>query len=149
MAEVLKMLGSEHAMIVHSEDGLDEISIAAATHVVELRAGSISEYRISPEDFSQPRQDLSGLSVQSAGESAALIRGALGGSAEANARKAAAIIALNAGATIYVSGIAVTLADGVAMAEDLLATGQAAEKLREFVDFTQLMTADSGNQDGC
>ena len=148
MAEVLKMLGSEYAMIVHSEDGLDEISIAAATHVVELRVGSISEYRISPEDFSQARQDLSGLSVQSAGESATLIRGALGGSAEANARKAAAIIALNAGATIYVSGIAVTLADGVAMAEDLLATGQAAEKLREFVDFTQLMSAGPGNQDG-
>ena len=142
------MLGSEYAMIVHSEDGLDEISIAAATHVVELRVGSISEYRISPEDFSLARQDLSGLSVQSAGESAALIRGALGGSAEANARKAAAIIALNAGATIYVSGIAVTLADGVAMAEDLLATGQAAEKLREFVDFTQLMSAGPGNQDG-
>ena len=141
IAEVLKMLGSEHAMVVHSEDGLDEISIAARTQVVELRDGNITEYSISPKDFSQPLQDLSGLSVQSAEESAALIRGALDNSQEPAAQKAAAIIALNAGATIYVSGSAVTLADGVAMAEDVLSTGQAAEKLKEFVDFTQLMTA--------
>jgi anthranilate phosphoribosyltransferase len=142
------MLGSEHVMVVHSEDGLDEISIAAKTHVVELRDGGLSQYQISPEDFSQPVQDLSGLSVKSSEESAALIRDALGGSDGAAARKAAAIIALNAGAAIYVSGIALTLADGVAMAEDLLATGQAAEKLREFVDFTQLMSAGPGVQDG-
>ena len=145
IAEVLNMLGSEHAMVVYSEDGLDEISIAARTQVVELRNGSITEYSISPEDFSQPLQDLSGLSVHSAEESAALIRGALAGSTEPAACKAAAIIALNAGATIYVSGVTVTMADGVAMAEDLLSTGQAAEKLKEFIEFTQLMTANSGN----
>lgn len=144
MAEVLKMLGSEHAMVVHSEDGLDEISIAGATQVVELRNGIITEYRINPQDFSLPLQDLSGLSVESAEQSAALIRNALGGSDDEVARKAAAIIALNAGATIYISGIAATLAAGVAMAEDLLATGQALEKLREFVDFTQLMNASTG-----
>jgi anthranilate phosphoribosyltransferase len=145
MAEVLQMLGSEHALIVHSDDGLDEISIAASTLVVELRNDEISQYQISPEQFSQPLQDLSGLSVQSAEESAALIRDALGGATSPQARKAAAIIALNAGATIYVSGVALTLADGVAMAEDLLSTGQAAEKLKEFVDFTRLMTASAGN----
>ncbi|MEH6582599.1 MAG: anthranilate phosphoribosyltransferase [Halioglobus sp.] len=144
IAEVFKLLGSEHAMIVHSDDGLDEISIAGKTLVVELREGSISQYHISPEDFSLPIQDLSGLSVASAAESAALIRGALQGSDEPVARKAAAIIALNAGATIYVSGIAATLADGVAMAEDALATGQAAEKMREFIDFTQLITSGAG-----
>jgi anthranilate phosphoribosyltransferase len=144
MAEVLQLLGSEHALVVHSEDGLDEISIAARTLVVELRDGNITQYKISPEQFSLPLQDLSGLSVHSAAESAALIRGALGGEADPAARKAAAIIALNAGATIYASGVALTLADGVAMAEDLLSTGQAAEKLKEFVDFTQLMTAGSG-----
>jgi anthranilate phosphoribosyltransferase len=144
MAEVLQLLGSEHALVVHSEDGLDEISIAGKTRVVELRDGDITQYEISPEQFSLPLQDLSGLSVHSAAESAALIRGALGGEADPAARKAAAIIALNAGATIYASGVALTLADGVAMAEDLLSTGQAAEKLKEFVDFTQLMTAGSG-----
>jgi anthranilate phosphoribosyltransferase len=145
IAEVLKALGSKHAMVVHSDDGLDEISIAGSTQVVELRDGSISEYTIKPADFSLEEEDLSGLSVTSASESAALIRGALGGSEEPAPRKAAAMIALNAGATIYVSGVAVTLADGVAMAEDLLASGQAAEKLKAFVDFTQLMTAGTGN----
>jgi anthranilate phosphoribosyltransferase len=143
MAEVLKMLGSEHALVVHSLDGLDEISIAAPTKVVELRNGEISEYEIGPQDYGQSLQDLSGLSVGSAEESAALIRGALARSDDPAHLKAAAIIALNAGATIYVSGVSVTLAAGVAMAEDLLSTGQAAQKLKEFVEFTQLMTANS------
>ena len=145
MAEVLHLLGSEHALIVHSGDGLDEISIAAETQVVELRDGVISEYSISPEDFSIKRQDLSGLTVNGAKESASLIRGALSGSSDASAQKAAAIIALNAGATIYVSGVVTSLAAGVAMAEDVLSTGQASEKLKEFVDFTQLVSASSGN----
>jgi len=139
LAEVLKILGSRHAMIVHSDDGLDEISIAAGTQVTELCDGTIESYHISPEDFSLPRQTLDGLSVTSAAASADLIRRALSGAKDQQAQKAAAILALNAGATIYVSGIAATLADGVAMAEDALASGLAAEKLKQFVDFTQLM----------
>lgn len=139
MAEVLKMLGAEHAMIVHSDDGLDEISIAASTQVTELCDGNIESYRISPEDFSLQRQSLDGLSVSGAAASADLIRKALSGANDESAQKAAAMLALNAGATIYVSGIAATLADGVAMAEDALASGLAAEKLKQFIDFTQLM----------
>jgi anthranilate phosphoribosyltransferase len=139
LVEVLKMLGAEHAMVVHSDDGLDEISIAAATHVTELRDGSIESYQISPEDFSLEPQDLQGLSVASVGASADLIRRALSPDDDPVARKASAMLALNAGATIYVSGIAATLADGVAMAEDALASGLAAEKLSQFVDFTQMM----------
>jgi anthranilate phosphoribosyltransferase len=139
MAQVFQALGSEHTMVVHSDDGLDEISIAAGTRVTELRDGSISTYHISPEEFSLERQSLEGLSVESAEASASLIRKALAGADDEVSRKAAAIIALNGGATIYVSGIACTLADGVAMAEDVLASGQAAEKLKEFIDFTQLM----------
>ena len=139
LAEVLKALGSEHVMIVHSDDGLDEISIAGPTQVAELRAGNIETYRISPEDFGVERQSLDGLSVADASASAALIRSALSGGDDEASRKAAAIISLNAGATIYVAGVASTLADGVAMAEDLLASGQAGEKLKSFVDFTQLM----------
>ena len=141
MAQVLKALGAEHAMIVHSDDGLDEISIAAGTQVAELRDGSITTYHITPGEFGQELMSLDGLEVDSAGASAGLIRSALGGAGDEAARKAAAIIALNAGATIYVSGVAATLADGVSMAEDLLATGQALEKLKEFIDFTQLMRA--------
>jgi anthranilate phosphoribosyltransferase len=139
LAEVLKVLGAEHAMVVHSDDGLDEISIAAGTQVTELRNGSIETYHISPEEFSIQRQDLEGLSVNSAAASAALIRGALSGAEDMPSKKAAAMIALNAGATIYVSGVAATLADGVDMAEDALASGLAAQKLSEFIDFTQLM----------
>ena len=144
MAEVLKALGAEHAMIVHSDDGLDEISIAAGTRVVELRDGSISSYHITPEEFSLERQSLDGLSVNSAAASAAIINDALSGKDDATSSKAAAMLALNAGATIYVSGVAATLADGVAMAEDVLASGQAAEKLKQFIDFTQLMRGEAG-----
>ena len=144
MAQVLKALGAEHAMVVHSDDGLDEISIAAGTAVAELRDGSITSYHITPEEFAMERQSLEGLSVSSSEESAALIRNALAGKDDTASRKAAAILALNAGATIYVSGVAATLADGVAMAEDVLASGQAEEKLKEFIDFTQLMRAQGG-----
>jgi anthranilate phosphoribosyltransferase len=139
LAEVLRRLGSEHVMMVHADDGLDEISIAAETQVVELRDGSISSYRVCPEDFSLPREDLSGLEVSSAGESAALIRAVFAGEDDQRVRKAGHIIALNAGAAIYVGGQAATLADGVGTAEDVIASGQAGEKLRHFVDFTRLM----------
>ena len=139
MAEVLKLLGSEHAMIVHSDDGLDEISIATGTSVTELCDGNIETYHISPQDFSLPVQSLDGLSVNSAQASAKLIVSALAGASDEASQKTGAMLALNAGATIYVSGIAATLADGVAMAEDALASGLAAEKLKQFIDFTQLM----------
>ncbi|MEE4145507.1 MAG: anthranilate phosphoribosyltransferase [Halieaceae bacterium] len=139
IARVLKALGSVHAMVVHSDDGLDEISIAAGTLVAELRDGDVSSYHISPEEFRLPRQDLDGLAVGSAAASADLIRRALAGDSDAAARKAAEMITLNGGATIYVSGVAATLADGIAMADDVLASGQALEKMRQFIDFTRLM----------
>lgn len=145
VAQVLKKLGSEHVMVVHADDGLDEISIASDTQVAELLDGSITEYRLSPSDFSYETETLDGLSVSSPAESAELIRAALSGKKtdDDRIRRAAAIIALNAGASIYVAGLAVTQADGVAMAEDLIATGQALEKLKEFVEFTQMMSAGS------
>jgi anthranilate phosphoribosyltransferase len=139
MAEVLKLLGAEHAMIVHADDGLDEISIAAGTQVTELLHGNIESYQITPEDFSVQRSSLEGLTVTGAVASADLIRRALSGARDESSQKAIALLSLNAGATIYVSGIAATLADGVAMAEDALASGLAAEKLKQFIDFTQMM----------
>ncbi|MDP5072151.1 MAG: anthranilate phosphoribosyltransferase, partial [Congregibacter sp.] len=143
LAHVLKALGSEHAMVVHSQDGLDEISIAAPTSVAELYKGQVRCYTIEPRDFGLAAADLVGLSVDSAQASAKLIRAALSGRSSSDdstdPEKARQIIALNAGATIYVAGITVSLADGVALAEDLLSTGQAAEKLKAFVDITQLM----------
>jgi anthranilate phosphoribosyltransferase len=138
MAEVLKRLGSEHVMLVHAQDGLDEISLAAPTHVVELRDGVISEYQIKAEEFGLEAQSLEGLSVTSAAESLALIHSALGGNGTG---KAAALVALNAGAAIYVSGVAATLADGVQMAEDAIASGAALQKIQELVEFGQLVSA--------
>jgi anthranilate phosphoribosyltransferase len=139
LAEVLKLLGAEHAMVVHADDGLDEISIAAGTQVTELLNGNIESYYITPEEFSLQRSSLDGLSVTGAVASADLIRRALSGARDESSQKAIALLSLNAGATIYVSGIAATLADGVAMAEDALASGLAAEKLKQFLDFTQMM----------
>lgn len=144
LAQVLKALGSEHAMVVHSYDGLDEISIADGTHVTELCQGSIDSYDIGPEEFNMQRDSLEGLAVNSAAASAKLIRSALAGAADGTSRRATAMLRLNGGAAIYVSGVAPTLADGVAMADDVLASGQAAEKLQAFLDFTQLMRSAAG-----
>ena len=137
LAEALKTLGSVHVMVVHGDGGLDEVALSGPTRVAELRNGEVRSYEIAPSDFGLQAQALDGLSVTSAEESAALIRAALGG--RASAQKAADLIALNAGATIYVSGIADSIENGVSMAEDLIATGQAGEKLKAFVDFTRLM----------
>lgn len=149
LAYALKALGSEHAMVVHSQDGLDEISIVAPTKVAELRDGEVRCYEIRPQDFGLAAEDLAGLSVGSAQASATLIRAALAGrqaiaDSDNDPEKARKIIAINAGATIYVAGIAATLADGVSLAEDLLSTGQASEKLKAFVDLTQLMRQETG-----
>lgn len=141
LAHALQALGSEHAMVVHSRDGLDEISIAAPTSVAELRGGKVHCYEINAAAFGLQANNLVGITVSSAQESAALIRAALSRRdlPGKDVDKARRIIALNAGATIYVSGVAGTLDDGVAMAEDLISTGQAGEKLNAFVDLTQLM----------
>ncbi|WP_018414905.1 anthranilate phosphoribosyltransferase [Teredinibacter turnerae] len=138
MAEVLGRLGSEHVMIVCSDDGLDELSIAAPSHVAELKNGVVTEYKVDPADYGFSYSDLSGLSVSSAEESLGLIRGAFKGDTSELSQKAAAIIAINAGAAIYVAGLAGSMKDGVAMAEDALSSGLAAEKLKELIEFTNV-----------
>lgn len=140
LAEVLGRLGSDHVLVVHAEDGLDEISLAGSTHVAELKAGHVSEYQIKPEDFSIPSQNLEGLSVDSAEASLALIRDALTKRETPAGEKAADLIALNAGAAIYASNLASTFAEGVAMAEDAISTGLAMEKLRELIAFTEMLS---------
>ena len=133
LAEVLKALGSEHVLVVNSEDGLDEISTAAPTRVAELKNGEIREYTIQPEDFGITRQPLDSMKVENATESLALIEKALideGGAASD-------ILALNGGAAIYAANICGTLAQGVEMAQDLLASGQAREKLSDLISFSQ------------
>ncbi|ACR12252.1 anthranilate phosphoribosyltransferase [Teredinibacter turnerae T7901] len=138
MAEVLGRLGSEHVMIVCSDDGLDELSIAAPSHVAELKNGVVTEFKVDPADYGFGYSDLDGLSVTSAEESLGLIRGAFKGDTTELSQKAAAIIAINAGAAIYVAGLAGSMKDGVAMAEDALSSGLAAEKLKELIEFTNV-----------
>ena len=136
MAEVLGRLGAERVMVVHAEDGLDEISLATRTHVAELADGAIREYTLTPEDLGITSQSLIGLEVASAAQSAALIRDALGKRRGPQAAKAADMIALNAGPAIYLAGIAASPRDGVAMANDIIHTGLAAERIEALASFT-------------
>ncbi len=139
MAEVLGRLGSEHILVVHAADGLDEISLAAPTRVAELKAGKVTEYEVRPEDFGIATQSLAGLEVTGATESLALIQDALGKRTSAEAIKAADMIALNAGAAIYISGVADSLAEGVEMARDAIGSGLAKAKIQELAAFTECL----------
>ena len=133
MAEVLGKLGSEHVMVVHSGDGLDEISIAAKTHVAELKDGEVREYDIEPGDFGLNVASLEPLRVENSEQSLALVEQALDGSMES----ASDMVAMNAGAAVYVAGGALSLKQGVEMARDAIGGGLASEKMKEFVNFTQ------------
>ncbi len=136
MAEVLQRLGSEHVLVVHAQDGLDEISLAAPTFVAELNNGAISEYRIQPEDFDIKSQSLIGLTVDTPQASLELIRDALGRRKTESGQKAADMIVLNAGAALYAADHASSLKEGMHLAHDALHTGLAREKLEELVSLT-------------
>lgn len=136
MAEVLQRLGSKHVLVVHAQDGLDEISLAAPTHIAELKDGEIREYAVQPEDFGIKSQSLIGLNVEDAQGSLALIRDALGRRKTENGQKAADMIVLNAGAALYAADQAWTLKQGVELAHDALSTGIARDKFEELVSFT-------------
>jgi anthranilate phosphoribosyltransferase len=138
IAEVLQQLGSEHVLVVHSDDGLDEISIAAETSVAELKDGRISEYRIAPEQFGLERSPIEELVIDGAAASLDMMTRAL----TAKHEGASNIVALNGGAAIYASGQTHSLEAGVEMAQDAIGSGLAAEKLKEFVDFTRGMAND-------
>ena len=138
LAEVLLNLGSEHVLVVHADDGLDEFSIVGSTTVAELKGGRVSEYRVAAADFGLGAYDsLAGLEVDSAQQSLALINSVFAGEKDERSQKAHAIVSLNAGAAIYVAGIASSLQQGVAMAEDAILSGGAREKLTALVQFTQ------------
>jgi len=120
-------------LVVHSEDGLDEISLAAPTFVAELKDGEISEYSISPKDVGIASSSMNSLMVDTAAASLELISKAFSDSNHL----AADMIALNAGAAIYASGVADNLKQGVHMAQDAMGSGLAKGKLAELVEFTQ------------
>ena len=132
IAEVLNELGSEHLFIVHSKDGLDEISLACPTYVTEMKGGKISEYEISPEDFNFKTTSLDGLQVNSPQESLNLAKLALQGEHE----KASSMICMTAGAALYLSDIAGSLEAGVELAKTSIESGAGLKKLNQLVEFT-------------
>ena len=132
IAEVLDELGSEHLLIVHSRDGLDEISLASPTYVTEMKDGKISEYEVSPEDFNFETDTLKGLQVNSPQESLDLAKLALQG----EHKKASSMICMTAGAALYVSDIANSLESGVELAKRSVECGEGLKKLNQLVEFT-------------
>ncbi|GLR62728.1 anthranilate phosphoribosyltransferase [Marinospirillum insulare] len=133
LAKVLGNLGLTHALVVSSDDGLDEISIAAPTHVAEYRNGRVIEYVIKPEDFGLQPHSLDPLRVNSSEESFNLVKQVLNNEPGV----ARDMVLLNAGAALFAADVAESIIEGVAMAQDALASGQAAEKLKVLVNFTQ------------
>ena len=129
MAEVLQKLGSEHVLVVHAEDGLDEISIGAETHVAELKNNEIHSYTIKPEDFGMQRSDVGGLSVKNANDSLDIIKSIFNG----EPGPARDIVVLNAGAAIYAADIADSLKDGVEQAAAAIDSGAASQKLNALI----------------
>ncbi len=129
IANVLKGLDSRHVMVVHSEDGLDEFSIAKKTFVAELKDGDVSTYSVHPNDFGLNTGSLEELKAENANESLALIYDAFAGKEGA----AKDIIALNAGAAIYVSGLVNSLENGINKASEVLTNGSAQDKLDAYI----------------
>lgn len=134
LAEVLKQLGSEHVLVVHAEDGLDEISIGGVTHIAELVNGEVKTYDVRPEDFGMRSASLDSIRARDAADSLAIIESVFSNKPGA----ARDIVCLNAGAAIYVAGLSTTLAEGVARAADVIASGGAAAKLSALVEKTRV-----------
>jgi len=129
IANVLKELGSRHVMVVHSDDGLDEFSIADKTYVAELKDGIVLTYSVHPEDFGLTLGDLKDIRADNADASLALITEAFSG----RNGTAKSIISLNAGAAIYVSGLTSSLQSGIDRANQVLSDGNSQKKLDEYI----------------
>ncbi len=129
LAQVLKRLGSEHVLVVHADDGMDEISIATPTSVAELNNGEVKTYTIQPEDFGMARSDLEQIRATDSVHSLEIIKGVFNN----EAGPARDIVSLNAGAAIYAAGLVATLAEGVEKAQQVIASGSVAEKLEQLI----------------
>jgi anthranilate phosphoribosyltransferase len=126
----LQRLGAEHAVVVYGRDGMDEVSLGAATLVGEFKKGEVSEYEIHPEDFGLTMASNRTLKVETPAESLALVRSVL----DNEAGPARDIVALNAGVALYAANVAPTMADGIKLALKALATGRAAAKMQQFLE---------------
>ncbi len=129
LAYVLKRLGSEHVLVVHAEDGLDEISIASPTYIAELNDGEVKTYTIQPEDFDMSRADLEQIRATDSAHSLEIIKSVFSNT-DGPAKD---IVCLNAGAAIYAAGLTASLAEGVKKAQQVIASGAVAEKLEQLI----------------
>ena len=132
LAQVLKRLGSQHVLIVNAEDGLDEISIASASNIAELKDGVISTYQVTPEQFGLQRASLQSLAVDGAESSLSMVKAVLNNQAGA----AKDIVALNAGAAIYAANLTATLEAGVKKAQEVIENGSALEKFNALIAYS-------------
>ena len=133
LAQVLKKMGSQHVLVVNAEDGLDEISIASATFVAELKDGQVTTYTITPEQFGFNRASLAELAVDNAETSLVMVKSVLDNKDGA----AKDIVLLNAGAAIYAANLTDTLAAGIEKAHQVIASGEAKAKLNALIAYSQ------------
>jgi len=129
LAQVLNKLGCHHVLVVHSEDGMDEISIGAPTHVAELKNGKVETYTITPEQYGISKTDISALAVSGAEESLKLINAVLDNQPGA----ARDIVMFNAGAAIYAANLVDSLEAGIKKADEVITSGAAKAKLAALV----------------
>lgn len=130
LAHVLKKLGSEHVMVVHGEDGMDEITFTGNTYVAELKAGEVIEYRVHPSQFGMSVHAIELIKIQDVASSKAMLLGVLAGQRSTpNEQAARDIVLMNAGAAIYVAGQAETLAHGIQRAAEVIDAGLAMASL--------------------
>lgn len=132
LAQVLKELGSRHVMIVHADDGMDEISIGSATTVAELKDGEIKTYTIQPEDFAMQKTDLVNIKAADSDDSLKIIKSVL----DNQPGPAKDIVSLNAGAAIYVSGLTDSLSAGIEKAQAVIADGSARSKFEALIEYS-------------
>jgi len=132
LAQVLKKLGSQHVLVVNAEDGLDEISIATASNIAELKDGIVSTYQITPEQFGFQRAGLESLAVEGAESSLAMLEAVLNNKSGA----AKDIVALNAGAAIYAANLESTIEAGIKKAQQVIENGAALEKFNALISFS-------------
>lgn len=138
IAEVLRRLGSRHVLVVHSQDGLDEISIAAPTEVAELADGEIRTYQIAPEDFGLSRASLDAIRVDDPASSREMVEEVLAG----KPGPARDIVLLNAGAALYVAAAAESIADGVRRAAESLDSGAARDRRDALIKLSQKLAGE-------
>jgi anthranilate phosphoribosyltransferase len=137
LAHVLSELGSQHVLVVHGSDGLDEITISGASHIAELKNGKITEYAVQPADFGLQTASLDAIRVTNADEAKTMLLSVL----DNQPGTARDIVLLNAGAAIYVAGLTNSLADGVNTAAQVITSGAAKAKLTQLISISNTTAA--------